>query len=84
MIIMENKIKNLYAVTIDMETANEFTDSFGKTIPAGTKSKFTSVVIGVKGIQDLINAHMAVDKYILNEVKFTPIKFKDNISFETF
>lgn len=81
---MKNNIKNLYAVTIDMETVNEFTDSLGNIIPAGTKQKFTSVVIGVKGIQELINAHMMIDKYILNEVKFTPIKFQNNVCHEAF
>lgn len=60
-------------------TTDDSSDSFGNIIPANTKTEVSHLVVGVKGIESVLNTYMCCDNYIFDEVTFKPLtEFKGN------
>lgn len=60
-------------------TASNSSDSFGNIIPANTKIEISHLVVGVKGIEAVLNTYMCIDNYIFDEVAFKSLtEFKGN------
>lgn len=66
-----------YVVTIKYRLVNYQPDSFGHVTQDNPKIEVSHLVIGTKGIENVLNSYMTSCDYIFDEVTFRPVtRFK--------